>query len=175
MSIESFDVEPIDHRRLIRWLLGVAAAVTGVLAIIGWPLPVLPGRYVRTDAWERTTALIEAWWTHDGWRMSGASWFWGGVAIGATTGAVMIRAGTERSWRRTWLLTVLPGGVIAALGPLVQVLLGIRWSNYAGSHDSLSVIIVYAIGLAGAVGLPFFRGWVMHGRKQSDDDGALRP
>ena len=144
VSIESFDVEPIDHRTLVRWLLGLLAAFTGVLAIIGWPLPAAPGRYVRTDAWERTTALIEAWWSHDGWRMSGASWFWGGVAIGATTGAIMIGAAKERPWRRTWLLTVLPGGVIAALGPLVQVLLGIRWSNYSNNHDSRSTIIVYA-------------------------------
>jgi len=174
VSIQSFDVEPIDHRRLVRWLLGLVAAVTGALAIIGWPLPVLPGRYVRTDAWERTTALIEAWWSHDGWRMSGASWFWGGVAIGATTCAIMIRAGTERPWRRTWLLTVLPGAIIAALGPLVQVLLGIRWSNYSNNHDSGSAIIVYAIGLAVAVGLPFLRAWVRRGREQSDSDGALR-
>jgi hypothetical protein len=174
VSIESFDVEPIDHRRLVRWLLGLVAAVTGVLAIIGWPLPVLPGRFVRTDAWERTTALIEAWWTHDGWRMSGASWFWGGVAIGATTCAIMISAAKERPWRKTVLLTVLPGGVIAALGPLVQVMLGIRWSNYSDSHDSRSTIIVYAIGLAVAVGVPFLRGWVMRGREQGDGDGVLR-
>lgn len=175
MSIESFDVEPVDHRRLVRWLFGVAAAVTGVLAIIGWPLPVLPGRYVRTDAWEHTTALIEAWWTHDGWRMSGASWFWGGAAIAATTGAVMVRAGTGRPSSKPWLLTVLPGGVIAALGPLVQVVLGIRWSNYSVNHDSRSTIVVYAIGLAVAVGLPFLRGWVMRGREQSDgDDRVLR-
>jgi hypothetical protein len=175
VSIESFDVEPIDHRTVVRWLLGLLAAFTGALAIIGWPLPAAPGRYVRADAWERTTALIEAWWSHDGWRMSGASWFWGGVAIGATTGVIMIGAAKERPWRRTWLLTVLPGGVIAALGPLVQVLLGIRWSNYSKNHDSRSTIIVYAIGLAVAVGLPFLREWVVRGREKSDGDGALRP
>jgi hypothetical protein len=174
VSIESFDVEPIDHRTVVRWLLGLLAAFTGALAIIGWPLPAAPGRYVRADAWDRTTALIEAWWSHDGWRMSGASWFWGGVAIGATTGLIMIGAAKERPWRRTWLLTVLPGGVIAALGPLVQVLLGIRWSNYSNNHDSRSTIIVYAIGLAVAVGLPFLREWVVRGREKSDGDGALR-
>ena len=174
VSIESFDVEPVDHRRLFRWLLGLVAAVTGVLAIIGWPLPAAPGRYVTSDAWERTTALIEAWWTHDGWRMSGASWFWGGVAMGATTGAIAICAGKQRTWRKAWLLTVLPGGVIAALGPLVQVVLGIPWSNYSQNHDARSTIIVYVIGLALAVGLPFLQGWVMHGRERSDGDGALR-
>lgn len=67
------------------------------------------------------------------------------------------------------------GGVIAALGPLVQVLLGIRWSNYSNNHDSRSTIIVYAIGLAVAVGLPFLREWVVRGREKSDGDGALRP
>jgi hypothetical protein len=175
VSIESFDVEPVDHRRLVRWLLGLVASVTGVLAIVGWPLPVLTGRYVQTDSWERTTALVEAWWTHDGWRMSGASWFWGGVATAATAGAVMIRPGSELSWRRTWLLTVLPGCVIAALGPLVQVLLGMRWSNYEDNHDSRSTVIVYAIGLAAAAGLPLLRGWVMRGREQRDGDGARRP
>lgn len=59
VSIESFDVEPVDHRRLFRWLLGLVAAVTGVLAIIGWPLPAAPGRYVPSDAWERTTTLVQ--------------------------------------------------------------------------------------------------------------------
>ncbi|MFJ3384043.1 MULTISPECIES: hypothetical protein [unclassified Curtobacterium] len=159
MSIESFDVEPVDNRRLVRWLLGLVAAVTGVLAIIGWPLPVSSGRYVRTDAWERTTALIEAWWTHDGWRMSGASWFWGGIAIGATVGAVIRWGGKERPWRRAWLLSVLPGGVIAALGPLVQVVFGIRWSNYSDTPDSRSTVIVYVAGLVVALGLPFLRGY----------------
>jgi hypothetical protein len=173
VSIESFDVEPVDDRDLFRWLLGLVGAVTGVLAIIGWPLPVAPGRYVRTDAWERTTALIGAWWTHDGWRMSGASWFWGGVAVCATTGALAISTRKVRTWRTTWLFTVLPGGVIAALGPLVQVGLGIRWSNYSDTHDSRSTIVVYVIGLAAAVGLPFLKGWVMRGREQ-DDDGAFR-
>lgn len=174
VSIESFDVEPVDHRRLLRWLLGLVAAVTGVLATIGWPLPAVPGRYVPSDAWERTTALIEAWWTHDGWRMSGASWFWGGVAIGATTGAIAIGVGKERTGRKAWLLTVLPGGVIAALGPLVQVVLGIRWSNYSQNHDARSTIFVYVFGLAVAVGLPLLQGWVMRGREQSDDGGAFR-
>lgn len=175
VSIESFDVEPVDHRGLVRWLLGVVAAITGVLAVIGWPLPVVSGRYVRTDAWERTTALIEAWWSHDGWRMSGSSWFWGGAAIAAATGALMTKVGRERPWRRSWLLTVLPGGIIAALGPLVQVVFGVRWSNYSSDRDSRSTIIVYVIGLAVAVGLPLLRGWVMRGRDESDgDDNALR-
>ncbi|PZO56656.1 MAG: hypothetical protein DI639_16425 [Leifsonia xyli] len=106
--------------------------------------------------------------------MSGASWFWGGVAMGATTGAIAICAGKQRTWRKAWLLTVLPGGVIAALGPLVQVVLGIPWSNYSQNHDARSTIIVYVIGLALAVGLPFLQGWVMHGRERSDGDGALR-
>ncbi|WP_139200111.1 hypothetical protein [Curtobacterium sp. MCBA15_008] len=174
MSIESFDVEPVDHRTVSRWLLGLVAAVTGVLATIGWPLPAASGRYVPSDTWERTTALIEAWWTHDGWRMSGASWLWGGIAIGATTGAIANWAEEERTWRKTWLLTVLPGGVIAALGPLAQVVLGIRWSNYSQNHDARSTIFVYVVGLAVAVGLPFLQGWVTRGREQSDGGGAFR-
>lgn len=94
--------------------------------------------------------------------------------MGATTGAIAICAGKQRTWRKAWLLTVLPGGVIAALGPLVQVVLGIPWSNYSQNHDARSTIIVYVVGLALAVGLPFLQGWVMHGRERSDGDGALR-
>lgn len=106
--------------------------------------------------------------------MSGASWFWGGVAIGATTGVISVRAGKERTWRKTWLLTVLPGGVVAALGPLVQVVLGIRWSNYSQNRDASSAIFVYGIGLAVALGLPFLQGWVMRGREQSDGGDTFR-
>jgi hypothetical protein len=69
---------------------------------------------------------------------------------------------------------MLPGGPIAALGPLVQVALGIRWSNYSDNHDGRSTLIVYVVGLAVAVGLPFLLGWVMRGREQSDGDGAFR-
>lgn len=96
--------------------------------------------------------------------------------MGATTGAVMTWAAMDRRWQKTWLLTVLPGSVIAALGPLVQVLLGIRWSNYSDDHDSRSMVIVYGVGLAVAVAVPFLRGWAMRGRERSDGDGdgALR-
>lgn len=175
MSIESFDVEQVDHRTLVRWLAGLLAVLSGTLAIIGWPLPIPPGRYVQDDAWERTTVLIAAWWTHDGWRTSGSSWFWGGVAIAATTYAILAAARKVRPWLKRWLLILVPGGAVATLGPLLQVLLGIRWSNYSPDHDNRSVIIVYVIGLAFAVGLPLLRGWAMRDRDRPDDaDVSLR-
>jgi hypothetical protein len=187
--IASYDVEPVDTRPLGRWVLGTLATVTGFLAVIGWPIPVLPARYGNNHAWERNTELIGAWIAHDGWRTSGSSWFWGGVAIVATTWAISLghrqqnrrqqnrrrqgprqqdprRQDPRRQGTRRWSIILLPGGVIAALGPLVQVLLGFPWSNYSPDEDHLWTLIVYAGGLAVAVGLPFLRPWVMRGRTE---------
>jgi hypothetical protein len=81
MSIESYDVEPVDTRGALARASGVAATITGILAVIGWPLPVVSRYYRPSDAWDQTLALVRDWWVHDGWRMSGASWLWGGIAV----------------------------------------------------------------------------------------------
>lgn len=171
MSINSFDVEKIDHRPFIRWVAGVVAAMTGILAIIGWPLPIVPGRYVQNDAWERTRALIDAWLRHDGWRMSGSSWLWGGLSIVAITGVILTVGQRDHAWLKEWLLVLIPGGVLATLGPLFQILFGVRWSNYAPEDDS-PVALVYLIGLVVVIGFLLLRGWVMRDRGQSDDIDA---
>lgn len=174
MSIESYDVEPVDHRVLFTWLLGAAAVCSGVLALIGWPLPVFPGRYVHTDSWNRTVELIEAWWGHDGWRMSGASWFWGGLAVGTATGGIVVRIPARGSWTRRWLVILLPGGVLAGLGPVVQSALGLSWSNYSAVHDRGATVAVYVVGLVVVVGLPFLRGWIDRGRGRTGDPSTTR-
>jgi len=62
---------------------------------------------------------------------------------------------------------------MATLGPLFQVLLGVRWSNYAPENDS-PVALVYLIGLVVVIGLLLLRGWVKRNRDESDDADALR-
>lgn len=169
MSIESFDVEPVDHRTLARWVCGVIATASGFLAVIGWPLPMPLTRTGNDHAWERTLTLVQAWLTHDGWRTSGASWFWGGIAIVATSCAIVL----HRGGRRPWALVVAPGAAVGALGPLVQVCTGLPWSNYESTPDALGTTVVYVIGLVVAVGLPFLHHWVMRGRDEGDVTGPV--
>lgn len=152
MSIESYDVEPVDARRPSAWVLGVVAAVTGTLAVIGWPLPVVSR---RSGTWEQTTSLVRAWWRHDGWRMTGDSWLWAAVAIAATTAAIVCRYRSAPWTSRTWLLVLVPGGSLAVSGPVVQVLAGVPWRNYAAGHESRAGVVVFSVVLAGAVVLPF--------------------
>jgi len=152
VSIESYDVEPVDVRRPFSWVLGAVATVTGTLAVIGWPLPVVSR---RSGTWEQTTSLVRDWWQHDGWRMTGDSWLWAAVAIAATTAAIACRYRRAPWTSRTWLLVLVPGCSLAVSGPVVQVLAGIPWRNYAAGHDSRSGVVVFAVVLAGAVGLPF--------------------
>lgn len=171
MSISSFDVEKVDHRPLIRSVAGVVGAFTGILAIIGWPLPMVSGRYVQGDACERTLSLIDAWLNHAGWRMSGSSWFWSGISIAAVTGVILTISQRDHAWPKKWLVILIPGGLVGTLSPLFQMFLGVRWSNYA-SEDNSPVALVYSISIVVGIGLLFLRGWVMRSRDQSDDDNA---
>jgi hypothetical protein len=173
VSISSFDVEKIDHRPLVRWVAGVIGAFTGILAIIGWPLPIVSGRYVQNDAWERTLSLINAWLNHAGWRMSGSSWFWSGISIAAVTGVILTINQRDLAWPKKWLVILIPGGLVGTLGPLFQMLLGVRWSNYA-SEDNSPVALVYLISMVVVIGLLLLRGWVMRIRDQPDDANATK-
>ncbi|WP_148071090.1 hypothetical protein [Curtobacterium sp. PhB115] len=130
MSIPDFDVEPVVGPRFWAVVLGVASAVTGVLAIIGWPMPVISGRYSsEPHAWARTVQGVQDWFAHDGWRMSGTSWIFGALAIAALAGAVVV---LRPAWSggRTSLLVVGPAGAMLVVGPVVQWALGLPWSNY---------------------------------------------
>ena len=155
MSISSYDVEPVDTRGALARASGVAATITGILAVIGWPMPVVSRYYRPSDAWDQTLALVRDWWVHDGWRMSGASWLWGGIAVVATSAAILYR-----SRRENRLLVVVPGGCLAVLGPLVQFAAGVPWSNYSTGRIDGASVIVFVVVLVAVVGLPllFERG-----------------
>ncbi|PZF54074.1 hypothetical protein DEJ23_13685 [Curtobacterium sp. MCSS17_008] len=170
MSIESYDVEPVDTRGAVAWVLGITAAITGVLAVIGWPLPVVSRRFHPSDAWEQTVALVRDWWLHDGWRMSGASWLWGGIAIVATTAAIVCRSPRRTRGSRTRLLVLVPGGCLAALGPLVHFVAGVPWSNYSPGRIDGASIIIYVITLAAVVGLPLLDERVRRGGRRGNID-----
>ncbi|MGN7223448.1 hypothetical protein ACTHQN_11340 [Curtobacterium flaccumfaciens] len=47
MGISDFDVAPSAGSRFGVVVLGVASAVAGVLAVIGWPLPVISSTHDR--------------------------------------------------------------------------------------------------------------------------------
>ncbi len=131
MSISDFDVEPVVPLRSWAWVLGVAAAVLGALAVIGWPMPHVAGRVGGQQAWADTVRDLHAWFAHDGWRTSGASWVWGAGAVAATGGAVSLLRPAWSDARR-WVTVVVPAGVLLVVGPVAQWTLGLPWSNYAG-------------------------------------------
>jgi len=91
VGISDFDVAPSAGSRFGVVVLGVASAVAGVLAIIGWPLPVISSTHGRGQhAWACTVREVQDWFAHDGWRMSGASWIYGALAVVAVAAAVIL-------------------------------------------------------------------------------------
>lgn len=174
MTINSYDVEEFNYRPLTRWVAGSIASFTGVLAIIGWPLPILSGRYAENCEWEQTRALIDAWLKHAGWRMSGSSWFWGGVSIAAIICVILTLRRQEGTGLKEWLLVLVPGGIMATLGPLLQLLLGAPWSNYTTKNTS-PIVLVYLATLVVVIGLLLLRGWVARRRNRCNDvDSGMR-
>ncbi|KTR08834.1 hypothetical protein [Curtobacterium luteum] len=149
-SIPDFDVEPAAGARFWAVLLGVLGAVVGVLAVIGWPLPVGGGRYgVDEAAWAQTVHGVQAWLAHDGWRVSGSSWVFGAAAVAALSGVGVL---LHPSWseRRRFVLVVVPAGVLLVAGPAVQWAFGLPWSNYGvGSAAGIALGIVAVAALAG--------------------------
>jgi hypothetical protein len=112
VSISDFDVEPRSGSRVGVVLLGIASAIAGVLAIIGWPLPVISSTHGRgRHAWARTIHEVQDWFTHDGWRMSGASWIYGALAVVAAA-AVVVLLHPSWSGRRALLIVVVPAGAL---------------------------------------------------------------
>ncbi|WP_439689906.1 hypothetical protein ACRQ4C_02105 [Curtobacterium sp. SP.BCp] len=169
MSIPDHDVEPAAGPRFWAVLLGVVGAVAGVLAVIGWPLPVGGGRYgVDEAAWARTVHGVQAWSTHEGWRVSGSSWVFGAAAAAALSGvAALLRP----SWpdRRRRLLVVMPAGTLLLVGPATQWALGLPWSNYGvGSTAGIAGGLLAAAALV-AVGSAV---WLALRRRPRAPDGA---
>ncbi|MCS5495032.1 hypothetical protein [Curtobacterium flaccumfaciens] len=154
MSIPDFDVEPAVGPRFWPHVLGVVAAVTGVLAVIGWPLPIVSGRTERAHAWERTVQGVQDWLAFDGWRLSGASWVYGAASIAALTGAITLLR-PEWSSARKFVVVVAPTGTLLVVGPAVQWAAGLPWSNYGqGSTGGIALgILAASVGGAVVVGL----------------------
>lgn len=149
MNIADFDVEPAVGPRWWAWVLGVLGAVTGVLAVIGWPVPHVSGRVGGRQAWEHTVHDADAWLAHDGWRTSGDSWVWGALATAATCGAVALLLPTWSDTRR-WAIAAVPAGVLLVVGPVAQWALGLPWSDYdGGSTGDSALAIVIVVALAG--------------------------
>lgn len=169
MSIPDFDVEPAAGPRFWAVLLGVVGAVAGVLAVVGWPLPVGVGRYGFDEAaWARTGHDVQAWVAHDGWRVSGASWAYGAAALAALAGVSVL---LHPSWpdRRRFVLVVVPAGVLLVVGPAVQWALGLPWSNYGvGSTAGIAGGLLVAAALA-TVGAAV---WLALRRRPRGQDGA---
>lgn len=154
MNIPDFDVEPVVGPRFWAVVLGVVSAVTGVLAVIGWPIPVISG-HSGSDrhAWARSVRGVQDWLAYDGWRMSGTSWVWGAFALAALAGVLVIM-------RPDWPvarppLVVGPAGAVLVLGPVVQWALGLPWSNYQGGSAGGTAfgIVVTLVGGAVIMGL----------------------
>jgi len=151
VGISDFDVAPSAGSRFGVVVLGVASAVAGVLAVIGWPLPVISSTRGRGQhAWARTVREVQDWFAHDGWRMSGASWIYGALAVVALAAAVILR---HPAWsgRRALLIIVIPAGVLLVLGPALQWALGLPWSNYGSGSAGGTAIGILVTVVCGAV------------------------
>ncbi|OII11485.1 hypothetical protein BIU97_06230 [Curtobacterium sp. MCBA15_009] len=154
VGIPDFDVEPAVGPRSWAVVLGVVSVLAGVLAVIGWPLPVVSGRYTQDPlAWELTVGAVEDWLAHDGWRMSGTSWVHGAVAVAALAGAVVLLRPAWSGVRKA-VVVVVPAGLLLVLGPAVQWALGLPWSNYEDRSTgamALGILVAVTVGVGAAV------------------------
>ncbi|ROP66467.1 hypothetical protein [Curtobacterium sp. ZW137] len=169
MNIPDFDIEPVVGPRFWMVVLGVVSAVAGVLAVIGWPLPVISSRHGGSGqhAWARTVRGVQDWFAHDGWRMSGASWIYGALAVAALAGIVVLLH-PDWSGARTLSVVAGPAGALLVIGPAAQWALGLPWSNYgAGSTGGMALGVV--VGLGGATVLARFRRAVRRSVRPDDD------
>ena len=172
VSISDFDVEPRTGSRFGVVVLGIASAIAGVLAIIGWPLPVISSTHGRGQhAWARTIRGVQDWFAHDGWRMSGASWIYGAFAVVAAA-AVVVLLHPAWSGRRALLMVVVPAGALLVLGPALQWALGLPWSNYGSGSTGGTAIGIVATVVCGAV-LMAFRRAAKRTARRDKDDGTL--
>ncbi|WP_139199381.1 hypothetical protein [Curtobacterium sp. MCBA15_013] len=170
MSISDFDVEPRSGSRFGVVLLSIASAIAGVLAIIGWPLPVISSTHGRgRHAWARTSHEVQDWFTHDGWRMSGASWIYGALAVVAAA-AVVVLLHPSWSGRRALLIVVVPAGALLVVGPALQWALGVPWSNYGSGSASSTAIGIVATVTCAAVLMVFRRAARRRARRDTDQE-----
>lgn len=146
VSIPDFDVEPAVGPRFWMVVLGIVSAITGVLALIGWPLPIVASRGGSDQhAWDRTVRGVQDWLAHDGWRLSGSSWIYGALAVAALAGILVL---LHPAWAGARSLVVVegPAGALLVIGPAAQWALGLPWSNYgAGSTGAIALGTVVAL------------------------------
>ncbi|MDB6427456.1 hypothetical protein [Curtobacterium sp. 20TX0008] len=138
----------MDTLSFRRALLIAAALITGVLAILGWPFPQIDSRYgPATGAWDKTVAAMHDWLAHDGWRQSGSSWLWGGVAVTAALGALSLNS--KKKYRSAWtpLLNFAPGLLLVIAGPAIQIATGAPWSNYSSAGVSTTMLVIASLFL----------------------------
>lgn len=175
MSIPDHDVEPAAGPRFWAVFLGVLGAVVGLLAVVGWPLPVGAGRYGFDDgAWARIVHDVEAWLAHHGWRVSGSSWVYRAAAVALLAGAaVLLRPGWSDA--RRLRLVVVPAGLLLLIGPAAQRALGLPWSNYGvGSTAGIAGGLLAAAALA-AVGSALWFALRRRPREQDRPGAKDRP
>ncbi|MGN6409551.1 MAG: hypothetical protein ACTHMH_14475 [Curtobacterium sp.] len=146
MSIPDFDVEPAVGPRFWMVVLGLVSVISGVLAVVGWPLPIVTGRGGDDQqAWDRTVRGVQDWLAHDGWRLSGSSWIYGAFALAALAGILVL---FHPAWEaaRSLLVVAAPAGALLVIGPALQWALGFPWSNYGtGSTGPIALGIVAAL------------------------------
>lgn len=172
MSISDFDVESGAVPRFWVVVLGAASAVTGVLAIIGWPLPVVSSTHGRGQhAWARTVRGVQDWIGYDGWRMSGASWIYGAFAVLAAA-AILVLLHPAWNGRRALLIVVVPAGALLVFGPAVQLAFGLPWSNYGGGSSGGTTLSIVATVVCGAA-LTGFRQVMRRGARLEKKGGPI--
>lgn len=146
VSIPDFDVEPAVGPRFWMVGLGLVSAISGLLAVVGWPLPIVTGRGGDDQqAWDRTVRGVQDWLAHDGWRLSGSSWIYGAFAVAALAGILVL---LHPAWEaaRSLLVVAAPAGALLVIGPALQWALGFPWSNYGtGSTGPIALGIVAAL------------------------------
>jgi len=143
----------INIRTILRLIIGVPVAAATGLGIVGFPLPATPGRAGA----EQSQALlkvffaqIRAWADHDGWRFSGASWFYLSLAAAGIGAYLSLMAEDKNELQGTWktsLMYALPAVGIFSVGLTGQFLLGLGWDNYS-SHGQLSPQILLLPGIS---------------------------
>ncbi|MCJ1712687.1 hypothetical protein [Curtobacterium sp. VKM Ac-2922] len=137
MSIPDLDGEPVVRRRTVIVVLGVVSALAGLLAVVGWPLPVISSTHgsAGPHAWARTVRGVQDWFAYDGWRMSGSSWVYGALAT-ATAASIAVIRHPAWSGGTAVVVVVAPAGAMLLVGPVAQWSLGLPWSNYGVGSTS---------------------------------------
>jgi hypothetical protein len=141
-------------------LPAVASTVAGVLGLPFIPLPSRAGGDETHELWAGFSRQLEHWSTHDGWRFSGAAWFYFAIALGLLGFYNSLRA-DERDGgtapMRSSVRYALPPTMVLAAGVLAQFSLGLPWDNYAaGGPIGAEYLLLSAAAIGFWAGLTAF-------------------